>query len=127
MLSKFMKFLAQTFQEYIAGITLPRRSPHTILVRMTKASHINPLKPLVDGHDHLSEVKNRYQQEALKDSKNQEQFPWDEILISDREADRSAAQKLEEERVMANVIGLTVFICVHFSKGDKKFNEPSLF
>lgn len=123
MLSKFIKFLAQTVQEYRAGITLPRRSPHTILVRMTKASHINPLKPLVDGHDHLSEVKNRYQQEALKDSKNQEQ---DDILISDREADRSAAQKLEEERVMANVIGLTLLICVHFSKGDKKFNGPSL-
>ena len=119
MLSKFIKFLAQTVQEYMAGITLPRRSPHTILVRMMKASHINPLKPLVDGHDHLSEVKKHYQQEALNDSKNQEQIPRDNILISDRETDRSAAQKLEEERVMANVIGLTLFICVHFSKGDK--------
>ena len=84
---------------------------------MMKASHINPLKWLPDGHDHhLSEIISSYKREALKDGKD----------YSNGEAEHITAQRLEEERVIANTIGLTVFICVHFSKGDNQFNEPSL-
>ena len=116
-LIELIMFLVSLMQEYITGVRISRHSPHTFLVRMMKTSHINPVAWLPDGHDHhLSKIRFRYEQESLKDGK----------YCSNREAGRIAAQRLEEERVIANVIGLTVFICVHFSKGDKKFNEPSL-
>ena len=112
-----IQFLASLMQEYTTGVRVSRHSPHTFLVRMMKASHINPLKWLPDRHDHhLSEIIRSYKQEALKDGKD----------YSNRDAEHIAAQRLEEERVIANTIGLIVFICVHFSEGDNQFNEPSL-
>ena len=43
--------------------------------------------------------------------------------VIDDIADRN--RKLEEQRVIANVIGLGVIMCMHFSKGaDKKSNRP---
>jgi hypothetical protein len=118
-LAELIQFLASLMQEYITGVRVFRHSRHTFLARMMKASHINPLKWLPDGHDHLSEIQNSYKQEALKFLKDSKDY-------FNREAEHIAAQRLEEERVIANIIGLTVFICVHFSKGDNKFNEPSL-
>ena len=109
-------FLVALMKEYTTGAGVSRHSPHTFLVRMVKTGHINPLKWLPDGHNHLSEIKSRYKQEYLRDSR----------YCFNREAESIAVQRLEEERVIANVIGLTVIICVHFSKGDENFDEPSL-
>ena len=82
-----------------------------------KASHLRPLKRVADGPD-LSEITKRYRKEA-KENKNSQS-------ISDHEADGIAAERLEEERVIANVIGLAVVISVHFSTGDRKLNDPLL-
>jgi hypothetical protein len=87
-----------------------------------------------DGPDHhFPKSKIRYKQEALKikqrlsDLAQGRPFQITSLpMHQSRSAKPSdiAAQRLEEERVIANVIGLAVVISVHFSKGDGKFNEP---
>ena len=115
---------------------LSQHSPLTFLDRMMKASHLRPLKRVTDGpNHHLSEIKKRYKREAL-DRNNDSQslakgslfqsLRSDYVPISNHEADCIAAERLEEERVIANVIGLAVVISVHFSTGDRKHNEAPL-
>jgi hypothetical protein len=132
------KFLQRISKEYTTGIMLPQHSALTFLDRMVKASHIRPLKRLKNGH--LSEIKECYKQQALNKNASNNTEPKtfakrvreeglfkallpDDAQISEREAEDIAAERLEEERVIANVIGLAVVISVHFSKGDKIFNE----
>ena len=97
---------------------------------MLKASYSRPLKRVTDGPDHrLFEIKMRYKQEALDRNNDSQSFAKDSLfqsLRSDDEADCIAAERLEEERVIANVIGLAVVISVHFSTGDRKLNEDPL-
>ena len=97
-----------------------------------KASYFRPLKWLPDGPDHhLSEIKRRYKVEAMTDSQSLANGSLFQSLrsnaqITDHEADDIATERLEEERVIANVIGLAVVISVDFSTGDRKPNESPL-
>jgi hypothetical protein len=119
-------------EEYTYGVMVSQHSPLTFLDRMMKASHLRPLKRVADGPDHhLSKIKNHYKEEALKGSKDSQSLAKGSLLqslrsdapITDHEAEGIAAERLEEERVIANVIGLAVVISVHFSTGDRKLNE----
>ena len=100
---------------------------------MMKASHLRPLKRVADEHGHLSEIKRRYK-EAMTENKDSQSLAKGSLFqslrsyaqITDHEADGIAAERLEEERVIANVIGLAVVISVHFSTGDRKHNEAPL-
>ena len=134
-LAKLYQILASLVQECITGVRVSRHSPHTFLARMKKASHINPLKRVADGPDHHhSEVKKRYKEEAMTENKDSQSLAKGSFFqslhsdqqITDHEADGIAAKRLEEERVIANVIGLAVVISVHFSTGDRKHNEAPL-
>ena len=99
-----------------------------------KASHLRPLKRVADEHGHLSEIKDRYKEEAMTENKDSQSLAKGSLFqslrsdpqITDHEADGIAAKRLEEERVIANVIGLAVVISVHFSTGDRKHNEAPL-
>ena len=106
------------------------QEPLMFLDRMMKASHTMPLKRMMDGpHHYLFE---HYKQEALKQNKDLQTFAKGSLKsrlsndtpISDHEAAGIAAERLKEDRVIANAIGFAVLISVQFSKGDKKLNEP---
>ncbi|KAF8724506.1 hypothetical protein AX14_008737 [Amanita brunnescens Koide BX004] len=94
------KFIVRLAEEYSTGVMLPQHSPLTFLDRMIKASHIMPLKRLTN----VSVIKDRC---PLHESKSKD---------SDYHDNDVAAERLEEERVIANAIGLAVVISVHFSK-----------
>ena len=79
------------------GKRLPQTSAQTFFDRMLKAADIRPLKHLVDNNYHLAELREQYK----KCSSN----------------DHEAKQKVEKQRVIANVVSLAVVISVHFSKG----------
>jgi hypothetical protein len=134
-----MYSFVRTFQENTTGVLLPLYSAFAFLDRMVKTSHLRPLKRLGDGPDHqLSELKQRYKQKALDEIKSKEPQTFAQrtaglfksffsrASISVRDPDDIAAQILEEDRVIANVLGLAVVISVNFSKGDGQFNEPLL-
>ena len=131
-LKNFTKRLVRTSKEFTTGIMLPQHSPLMFLGRMMKSSHIRPLKQLRGGLGrHLSGIKERYEQEAREEIERKASqtfaqrvreeglfkslFSNDAQTLSD--VDNIVAQRLEEEWVIANVIGLAIVISVHFSKG----------
>jgi len=100
-----------------------------------KASEIKPLKRLADS-GHLKDAKEKCKEELKREVEEKNAlklvdrvfkegyralFHRDEVL-EDQDAEEIARQRLEEQRVVANVIGLAIVICVHFSKGDGKYN-----
>ncbi len=123
-------------EEYAFGKMLPQHSALTFLDRMMKASQIKPLKRLADS-GHLKDAKEKCKEEVKREVKEKNArklvervikegyrralFRRDEGL-NDHDAEEIARQRLEEQRVIANVIGLAIVICVHFSKGDGKYN-----
>ena len=70
---------------------------------MLKAADIKPLKHLVDCSDHLVELREEYEKGS---------------------SDQEARQKVEKQRVIANVVSLAVVISVHFSKGKFSTARP---
>ena len=129
-------FFNQIAEEYAFGRMLPQHSALTFLDRMMKASQIKPLKRLADS-GHLKDAKEKCKEEVKREVKEKNArklvervikegyrralFRRDEGL-NDHDAEEIARQRLEEQRVIANVIGLAIVICVHFSKGDGKYN-----
>ena len=113
---------------------LPQHSALTFLDRMMRASQVQPLKRLTDS-EHLLNANEKCIEEVKRevDEKNARNFiervmkegcgafRWNKVL-EDHEAEERARQRLEERRVIANVIGLAMVISVHFSKGDWKYN-----
>ena len=81
-----------------------------------KTSQIKPLKGLSDS-GHLLDAKKRYKDDAIGEviSRGSE-------TLDDHELEVIARQRLEEQRVIANIIGLSMVISVNFSKGDDKYN-----
>ncbi|KAM6494617.1 hem peroxidase [Amanita muscaria] len=98
--SQWLKaFMGQLWQEYsTTGKILSKTSAQTFLDRIMKAADLKPLKHLVDRTPHLLELKKKYQQGNAKES------------------DQDARALLEKQRVVANVIALSVVISVHFAK-----------
>ena len=133
-------FSKRIWTEYSSGKMLPQHSALTFLDRMMKASQIKPLKRLADS-GHLKDAKKKCKEEVkrevdernarklvervIKEGYRSALFHRDEKL-ADQDAEEIARQRLEEQRVVANVIGLAIVICVHFSKGDRKVMDCGL-
>ena len=93
-----------------------------------KAGQVKPLKRLADsGHliDAKEKCKEMHREVNERNARNFVQrvfkdgykaFLWDEVL----EDDDAARQRLEEQRVIANVIGLAMIISVLLPEGDGK-------
>jgi hypothetical protein len=92
-----------------------------------KASQIRPLKRLADT-GHLLDAKKRYKEDALvsRGSGTLDQGTLRAAFetLDDHDAEMIARQRLEEQRVIANIIGLSMAISVNFSKGDEKYKRP---
>ncbi|KAF8708899.1 hypothetical protein AX14_013538 [Amanita brunnescens Koide BX004] len=129
------KFIIQLAQEHTLGILVPHHSAFTFLDRMVKACQTKPLRRLrrlEDKKSHLFNIRERYKQEARKQLEADASKTWAERFrmegpkslmhffdnpeFSGYEVEESANQKLEEERVIANVIGLVVIVTMNFSK-----------
>ncbi|KAK2467669.1 hypothetical protein APHAL10511_000524 [Amanita phalloides] len=129
----FTHFVSQLLEEYSThGKKLPQYSALTFLDRMMKAAHIRPLKRLMEI-EHLPYLKKRYEEEARKELEAEqsrtlvERMRMEGIIkglislvgdgqLTDADIEDNARHKLEEQRVVANVIGLAMVISVHFSK-----------
>lgn len=111
---------------------------------MIKASQIKPLRQLARNTNdilEIKEIKEHCKKEAEKELKAGKELTADKSTtlaerirkeglkslmpsffedteFSGYEVEESANQKLEEERVIANVIGLAAILTMHFSKGD---------
>ncbi|KAF8630033.1 hypothetical protein AX15_003144 [Amanita polypyramis BW_CC] len=127
-------FVARIIEEYSdKGKKLSQHSAHTFLDRMVKAATIRPLKHLADHSSHLLKLKETLEDDAKEEAKVNggrtlfERMRKEGIVSalihfvgnahpSDVEIEHVARQKLEEQRVLANVIGLAAVVSVYFSK-----------
>jgi hypothetical protein len=146
-LNRLGRFFIQLQQEFRNGILVPRHSGFSFLDSMIKASQIKPLRQLTRNTNdilEIKEIKERCKKEAEKELKAGKELTADKSTtlaerirkegllkslmpsffedteFSGYEVEESANQKLEEQRVIANVIGLAVILTMHFSKGDGK-------
>ena len=140
-------------QEHTLGILVPQHSGFTFLDRMIKASQLKSLRELENSFlsnlerkafenntTHLSDLGKRCKKEALKELRAvnmtfAERIRKDGLLkslmhhffevrqFSGYELQEIADQKFEEQRVIANVMGLGIMMIVHFSKGDRKCDK----
>ncbi|KAM6494625.1 hypothetical protein JOM56_009248 [Amanita muscaria] len=97
--SHFGEYLMRLLKEFSAtGKMRPRTSAKTFLDRIMKAADLKPLKHVADRTPHLRQLKWKYQHGNAKRSEQEER------------------ELLEKQRVVANVIALSVVISVHFAK-----------
>lgn len=87
---------------------IPQYPAFTFLDRMVKACNIRPLNRLDGPFD-------QFRQTVAKEMERMQR------QASEHEIDEYAKKKVEERRVIANVIWLAVVISVHLSKGEKKY------
>ena len=120
---------------------------------MTKASQLKSLRELENSlldakqrkdfensTTHLSDLRKRCQKEALKELRAVNSMSFTERIrkesplkslmhffkateFSGYELQEIADRKFEEQRVIANVIGLGMMITVHFSKGNRNCDK----
>jgi hypothetical protein len=105
---------------------------------MKKACQIKPLKRLA-GSVHLSHVQEKYKKEAKTELDAEEESPgffkcvWKKCplkalftdpphMSKEHRAEHIANQRLEEQRVTANVLALA-FVTLHLSKCNAKFKR----
>ena len=152
-LRQIYKYLVQLVQEHTLEILVPQHSGFTFLDRMTKASQFKSLRELENSFlfnsdrkvfenntTHLSDLRKRCKKEALKELRAVKSMTFVERIrkegplkslmhffevteFSGYELQEIADRKFEEQRVIANVIGLGIMITVHFSKGNRKCDK----
>ncbi len=132
------RFLVSVAKEYAYEKVLAFQTPFTFLDRMKKASHIRPLKK-VTGSGHLSHVQEMYKEEAKTELDAKEKSlgffkcAWEKCplkalftdpphMSKEHQAEHIANQRLEEQRVIANVLALA-FVTLHLSKCNAKFKR----
>ena len=93
-----------------------------------KAGKIKPLGALIDCRsvDHLTKLRDKYHDNAPRLEVQKEtassELRIKKILVSEIKHDnfvseKKARQKVEDQRILANIIGLAVVISVYYSKG----------
>ncbi|KAF8344880.1 hypothetical protein F5887DRAFT_245338 [Amanita rubescens] len=130
-ITTFIRFLRSVAEEYAYEKVLPFQTPFTFLDRMKKASHIKPLKRLACS-GHLSHTQEMYKKDlkteleakekslsffkrAWKKSPLKALFTDPPHMSKEHHAEHIANQRLEEQRVIANVLALA-FVTLHLSK-----------
>lgn len=133
----YIQFLVSVAKEYAYENVLASRTPFTFLDRLKKASHIKPLKRLADC-GHLSHAKETYEKDieteldakeesltffkrAWKKSSLKALFTNPPHMSREHHAKYAANQRLEKQRVVANVLALAIVISVHLPKGNATF------
>jgi hypothetical protein len=131
----FIRRLISVTKGYAYEKVLAFQTPFTFLDRMKKASRIKPLKKLADA-GHLFDAKEMYKNDvkteleakeaslgcfkrAWKKSSLEALFAVPPDMSKEHYAEHIATQRLEEQRVIANVLALACII-LRFSKGNAK-------
>ncbi|KAF8630028.1 hypothetical protein AX15_003143 [Amanita polypyramis BW_CC] len=129
-----LKYVKQMLMEFAGdGMKLDQDSAHTFYDRMTKITAIWPAGHSIDNFEHLVKLKERFEEVEKEKEVQINTARTSYACVKNGRVDASkhfvdnkqllndiAQEKVEEQRVLANILGLTVVIPMYFSKGHRE-------